>query len=55
MISEHTLIYKWDLVPSASDDDGKFILYNLRSKDKIVDINNKKKRSKKSNKTIKND
>lgn len=42
MISEHTLIYKWELVPSKSDEEGKFILYNLRSKDKIVDINSHK-------------
>lgn len=47
MISAHTLIYKWECLPSNSDPAGKYILFNLRLKNRIVNIKSKKAKKQK--------
>ena len=47
MISERTLIYKREHLVSNSDPAGKYILSNLRLKDKIVSIKSRKNSKKK--------
>lgn len=47
MVSAKTLIDKWDLVSSDSDEAGKFKLENLRTREKILDLECGKKQSKK--------
>lgn len=50
MVSEKTLIDGWDLIPSDSDEEGKFKLSNLRTWQKVTHIDEKLKQKNKRSK-----